>query len=278
MPRIAINDFELYYETQGRGTPVLLVAGLGGVGAYWRPQVPVFAQHFHVILHDHRGTGQSTHARIVYSVEQMTADLVQLMDALGIERAHLVGHSTGGAIGQVMAIEHPERLASVVICNSWTTADTFFIRALAMRKELLLKSGAAAYARATPLFLYPDWWINANSERLESEEPQAIASFPPAEVAASRIDGICAFDRRAELGQIKTPTLVLCARDDFLTPPYFSEELAVLIPEAQLVFLERGGHACSQTVPEAVNAMVLGYLLAQERGEQWHTPQHSDMS
>ncbi len=272
MPKVSIDHVELYYETNGSGTALLLVPGLGGVGAYWRPQVSVLSQHFQVIVHDHRGTGQSTHDRISYSVEQMAADVLKLMDALGIERAHLVGHSTGGAIGQVIAIEHPERLASVVIYASWTRADPFFTRALTVRKELLLKSGVAAYVQATPLFLYPDWWINANHERLEDEAKQATTSFPPVEIAASRIDGICAFDRHAELGQITTPTLVLCARDDFLTPPYFSQELVRLIPGAQLVLLERGGHACSQTVPDVFNEVVLSFLLAHERGEPWQTP------
>jgi aminoacrylate hydrolase len=80
------------------------------------------------------------------------------------------------------------------------------------------------------------------------------------EVVASRIDAIVAFDRTADLPRIKTPTLVLCAKDDLVTPAYFSEELAQKIPGAQLVVLPKGGHCCSETMAEQFNAAVLGFL------------------
>ena len=104
MPKANLGDVEIFYETHGVGTPVLLVPGLGGVGAYWNPNVEAFSEKHQVITHDHRGTGQSSRSRIRYSVDRMSDDLLQLMDHLGIERAHLVGHSTGGAIGQTIAV------------------------------------------------------------------------------------------------------------------------------------------------------------------------------
>src|SRR5579863_3862468 len=113
MPRISIGDCHVYYERQGAGFPVLFISGLGGQGSYWRDQVPAFAKVFDVVLHDHRGVGQSDHSRIPYTIERMALDVVELMNALGIERAHVVGHSTGGAIAQTLALEHPERLASM---------------------------------------------------------------------------------------------------------------------------------------------------------------------
>src|SRR5262245_50958035 len=128
MPKADLGEFEIYYEVHGEGTPLLLVPGLGGTGNYWTPQLERFSKHFQVIVHDHRGTGQSTRSQIEYSVDQMTSDLVKLIDFLGIERAHLVGHSTGGAIGQTMAIEHPDRLLSLVLYATWTTCDPFMRR------------------------------------------------------------------------------------------------------------------------------------------------------
>ncbi len=272
MPKAKIDEIELYYEVHGAGTPLLLVAGLGGTGSYWRPQIAPFAEYFRVVLHDHRGTGQSTHdTRIRFSVEQMTTDVIGLMDALEIEQAHLLGHSTGGAIGQVMAIEHPERLKSVVMYASWVKSDPFMHRVFAVRKTLL-RASAAAYAAATPLFLYPDWWINANTAALEELDRNTVASFPPIEIAISRCDAVLRFDRKADLGKIHTPTLVICARDDFLTPQYCSEALAQEVPGADLVLLDRGGHACSQTVIDEFNGVVLSWLLAQERSEAWSSP------
>src|SRR5689334_23864116 len=123
MPRISIGDCDLYCERHGAGFPVLFISGLSGHGAYWRDQVPAFAKRFEVVLHDQRGIGQSDHSRVAYTVERMAQDVVRLMDALGIAKAHIVGHSTGGAIAQILAIEHPQRLASAVIAASWTKAD-----------------------------------------------------------------------------------------------------------------------------------------------------------
>ena len=258
MPTVPSGD--IYFETHGAGTPVMLVPGLGGVGSYWNPNIPAFAQKYQVVLHDHRGTGQSSRSRIHYTVDQMTDDLMAVMNHLEIEKAHLVGHSTGGAIGQTLAAKHPERLISLVIYASWTKADPFFRRVFEARRALLTASGAAAYVRSTAIFLYPDWWINDNIGLLEERENVAIPGFPLAEIAASRIDAIVDFDRTADLPKIRTPTLVICAKDDFLTPPYFSRELARLIPGADFVELTRGGHCASETNTPEFNDAVLGFI------------------
>ena len=260
MPHISIGDADIHYTDQGNGTPVLLVAGLGGAGSYWDPQVPSFSARHRTIIHDHRGTGKSTFSRIDYNVEQMTDDLMRFMDALKIERAHIVGHSTGGAMGQVLAIEHPDRVDGLVLFSSWTTADPFMRRSLETRRLLAMNAGPEAYIAANPIFLQPSWWVNDNAEKLAANEAAGAAALPPAEISASRIDGILRFDRRSELGKITAPTMVICATDDYLTPFYFSEELARAIPGAKLVALPRGGHAASQTVPGEFDAKVLGFL------------------
>jgi len=262
MTIISIGDAELYYEEHGTGEPVLLVAGLGGAGSYWTPNLDAFADRYRTIVHDHRGTGRSTPSRIEYSVQQMTDDLLRLMDALGIERAHLVGHSTGGAIGQVMAIDYPDRLKSVVLYASWTKADPFMRRIMDIRRSIAIESGGLAYMQATPVFLYPDWWVNQNDELLKHREQMGGQKMPPAEILVSRIDAIMAFDRLDELHRIQVPTQVLCAKDDFLTPLYFSEALAKAIPGAQLETLPSGGHACSEVNPDAFNQKVFAFIDA----------------
>src|SRR5690242_8876196 len=260
MPKANIGDAEIYYESHGSGEPLLLVSGLGGVAAYWKPNLPALAAKYRVIVHDHRGIGQSSRSMIKYSVDQMTDDVLRLMDQLKIERAHLVGHSTGGAIGQTLAIKEPQRLKSMVLFSTWTKSDPFFRRIFEARKTLLLKGGSEAYSRAASFFLYPDWWVNAHESLLAERERAGLAAFPPAEIVASRIDAIVAFDCTAELARIKTPTLVLVAKDDFLTPPYFSQELAKRIPGAKLQLLEKGGHCSSETALEEFNRAVLDFL------------------
>jgi aminoacrylate hydrolase len=105
MPRILIGDGHLYYERQGGGFPVLFVSGLGGFASFWQDQAAAFSRKFDVITHDHRGVGQSDPTRSGFTVDRMAADVIGLMDALEIERAHVVGHSTGGAIAQILAVE-----------------------------------------------------------------------------------------------------------------------------------------------------------------------------
>src|SRR3546814_8298839 len=94
------------------------------------------------------------------------------------------------------------------------------------------------------LQLYPPWWIAQNAEKLEGQQAGQAAMLPPADVMASRIEAVQAFDRRDDLARISTPTLVVCARDDSQTPLYFSEYLASHIPGARLAVMEGGAHVC----------------------------------
>jgi len=263
MPHVSIGDADIYYEEQGQGPALMLVPGLGGQGAFWAPQVRDFAREFRVIVHDHRGAGRSTHSRIQYSVDQMAADTLALMDRLGIERAHYVGHSTGGAIGQTIAQDEPDRLLSLVLSATWAGQDAYFRRCFETRKELLLHRGFESYWRASIVMLRPPRWVSEHDADLDDELKRLLATAPPVEVLASRIDAITRFDRRKRLGEIRCPTLVIVAADDALTPTFYSEELAARIPGAQLAVLKTGGHFAPALVPEEYNATVGRFLRAQ---------------
>ena len=262
MPHVSIGDADIYYEEQGRGPTLMLVPGLGGQGAFWGPQVGDFARDFRVIVHDHRGAGRSAHSRIQYSVDQMAADTIALMDRLGIERAHYVGHSTGGAMGQTIAQDHPGRLLSLVLSATWPGQDAYFRRCFETRKELLLNRGFESYWRASVVMLRPPRWISEHDAALDEEMKRLAAAPPPVEVLASRIDAIMRFDRRKRLGEIRCPTLVVVAADDALTPAFYSEELAAKIPGAQLAVLPTGGHFAPTLVPDEYNAAVGRFLRA----------------
>lgn len=265
MPRISIGDCHLYYERHGGGFPVMLITGLAGTAQYWRDQIPSFSRSFEVIVHDHRGMGESDPARLVATMERLAADTIALMDALGVEKAHVIGHSAGGAVAQILAIEHPQRLASAVIAASWTKTDAYFRRLFSFRKEVLMRLGPAAYVQANTLLLYPSEYISRNNEKLRLLEAQALAHFPPPETMLSRIDALLAFDRTDDLGRIRTPALIVAAQDDLVTPAYFSEELARRIPGAEAKFFPQGGHYFTQVVPRAFHQAVLPFLAT-------HTP------
>jgi len=260
MPTLKIGQDELYYEVHGDGPPLMLVTGLNGVSSFWVKQVPVLARDFTVILHDHRGTGQSAHTRMPYSVDQMAQDALALMDALKVESAHLAGHSTGGAIGQAIALDHPERLRSLVLSATWAGPDPFFRRLFESRKQTLLDSGIEAYLRASVLFQATPRWVSDNDEFIAEMHAVTAAAYPPVEIVASRIDAIMRHDRRRRLLQIRVPTLVIVARDDMITPPFYSEELASAIPDAKLVVLESGGHFSPAIHSEPYNRAVGAFL------------------
>lgn len=259
MPYASLNGVKHYYETHGDGTPLLLVAGMGGACTFWSEQVEVFARAYRVVLYDQRGTGRSDQCH-VESIEQLAGDALALLDVLDIERVDYVGHSTGGAIGQVLALVHPERLRRLVIYASVARSDPYRERVWGLRLAVLEHLGAEAYAATTSIFLYPPWWIAAHHERLREEERRTAGMLPDPTIMGSRIAAILKFDRTAELSQVRAPTLVICAQDDILTPPHFSEELVRLIPDAKLVIMERGGHACARSVPEEFNRLVLDFL------------------
>ena len=265
MPVARIADADIHYDIVGEGEPVLLVAGLGGAASYWAPNVDAFAATHQVILHDHRGTGGSTKSEMDYSVELMADDLLQLMDRIGIARAHLVGHSTGGAIGIVLGAIAPERIASLTLYATWATLDSQMERCLLLRQRMLEGLGPAEYHRATPLFLYPPYYTKINNDKIEAEIQAAVANSPPASIMSARVAGIMKFDGLQYLSRIACPTMIYVAQDDILTPPYSSELIASKIGHADLVETKRGGHALSRTEPEEFNRTVLGFLARGSR-------------
>jgi aminoacrylate hydrolase len=262
MPTVSIGDADIYYEETGQGPPLMLVPGLSGTGAFFISQVPEFSKSFRTIVHDHRGAGRSTHSRIRYSVPQMADDTLRFMDALGIDSAHVVGHSTGGAIGQVIATEHAERLHSLVLSATWGGPDPYFRRMFQSRKQTLLDSGVEAYLRASSLVQATPKWVSENDEFITELHRVTAENSAPIEVMASRIDAILEHDCRSRLLQIHVPTLVIVARDDMITPAFYSEELASAIPGAKLVVLDGGGHFAPVIHSAPYNAAVGAFLRA----------------
>lgn len=265
MPVAPVDGIEIHYESAGQGTPVMLVAGFGGVGGYWTAQMEPFAARFMPIAMDHRGHGKSTRETSGdYSVERMADDIIRLMDHLQIDKAHYVGHSLGGLIGQDIGLRYPDRFHDLVIYGSSTHSDSWLSRVMEMRIALLESAGPRAFIRATPLFIYPSWWIRDNEDVLAQSEDAACAQFPPVEAVKARAETIAKFDRREQLSGMSLPTLLLCARDDFITPPYQTEDLAKLIPNSEIAFLESGGHVCSQLCADEFNSIVMDFLLRHE--------------
>jgi aminoacrylate hydrolase len=260
MPFAPLRDgARLRYEVAGEGPPLLLVSGLGGTLDFWAPMVPALSVRHRVVLHDHRGTGQSEKTVGAYSVEGMARDVIDLMDHLGIARADLVGHSTGGAIGQVMGIDHPDRLGRLVISQSWASADDYFRLLFETRLKAFEIGGAGFYAALTHLFGYPPAFLARSKALVDAAIRNAGMAGDPPQILPARIRALLAFDRRADLSRITSPTLVIGVRDDLITPFAASEELAAAIPGARLLAFDTGGHFFPRVEPERFVAAVTGF-------------------
>lgn len=256
-----VDGSQFYYDIVGSGPPLILVTGLAGVSSYWDPNVEALARHFTVIRYDHRGTGRSVRSECEYSIELLTDDLIGLMDVLDIDCASLVGHSTGGAIGQILAAKRPARVDRMVLYGSWSTLCQQMRLCMEMRLNLLDAYGIEAYHKASPLFLYPPRFICDHWPTLESGIEAAITHSTSKSILGARADAVIRHDGSPYLPMISAPSLVLVARDDILTPLNASEELARGIPGATLQVLPYGAHAASVCEPEAFNHAVLSFLL-----------------
>lgn len=253
----------LWYEWHGPvDAPVVIMSpGLGGSAGYWAPNLAALAARYRVLLYDHRGTARSDKALPeTVTVDAMADDLLALMDALGIARAHLIGHAAGGIIGLAMTLKAPERLNKLIIVNGWVAPDPHFARCFDVRLTLLRKAGPAAYVRAQPIFLYPADWISTNSAALDAEEPFHLSHFPPPENIERRVAALKAFDLADRLAAIDTSVLAIVAADDMLVPASCSDRIEQGIIGARRVTMPWGGHACNITDPVLFNAITLDFL------------------
>ena len=266
MPFAAVPDGELFYETTGTGPPLLLITGLGGLGSFWRHQVERFRQRFAVITFDQRGTGRSTRTEAPYSIEQMAADTLALMDHLEVAQPVIVGHSTGGAIGLCLAATRPERVRRLVLSATWTHADGYFRRLFEARRELLERGAGQLYQRFSTLTLLPPEWVASNEEAVREREAQAPVDPLDLRILALRIDALLRHDGRDWARRVQCPTLVIAAQDDAVTPAYFSRSLAQLVPGALLTLLPKGGHLVPQTEAAAYNAAVADFISGDGSG------------
>ena len=266
MSLISIGDAEIYTETIGDGEDLLLVAGLGGSAKFWRAQARVLASSYRVTLYDHRGVGRSSPAPLVSSSEELADDLLKLMDVMQIDRVHLVGHSTGGAIGQHVALRAPERLRSLILSASWAGPTPLFIELFKLRRDVLINNGMKAYLALGTILATPAWYLHERFAGIDEYLHDRLQDLPPLEVELGRLNAVMTHDLRHRVAEIRVPTAVICARDDQITPEPMSRELAKLIPGATLQVLPEGGHFCTATVSEPYNRALIDALVALDEG------------
>ncbi|MBL6966182.1 MAG: alpha/beta fold hydrolase [Anaerolineales bacterium] len=256
MPKITLNAIELFYEIHGAGEPLLLIHGLGSSSRDWEYQLPAFTEHYQVITCDVRGHGQSAKPPGPYNVPMFADDIIQLMQALDIAPAHVLGISMGGMIAYQLAVDHPEMVKSLIAvnCNPELPVRNFKDRLAIWQREIIVqligmrKMGQVLSER---LFIKPD------QEKLRQIFVQRWAeNDPKAYLAAMR--AIVGWSVVAELPKLTMPVLVIAADQDY---SFVDDKTAYipLMPNAQMLVIENSRHATPVEHPEAFNQAVLSF-------------------
>jgi len=255
----------IYYEAWGRGEPLLFLSGLATDLRIWACQRLVFGRRFRCIAVDNRGSGRSGKPEGPYTLQQMAADALAVLDAEGVGRAHVVGHSMGSYVAQVMAVDHADRVRTLTMAGTACRHQPWRLELLARWQETARTQGVHAWARrAFPWLLGPRtaWtfglFINLLWPIILQQPAHAFDGQIAALIGAPE-------DGPERLAGIEVPTLVVCGSKDTLTTPADAAEVASLIPGARAVTLRGAGHGVMLEAAADFNNAVLEFLAEVER-------------
>jgi 3-oxoadipate enol-lactonase len=240
---------KLHYRFDGADdAPVLVLASsLGATHAMWNSNVDAFTRRYRVLRYDHRGHGASEVPPGPYTVEELAADVIALLDDLELERVSFLGLSLGGAVGMALALASPERIERLVLCC--TAAKFGTPEGWAERTQLVREQGLEAIVDA----VLERWF----TPRLHELEPQVFDEFrstflsTPREGYAACCEALRDWDIRTRLPEIEVPTTCVAGADDPSTPPSDLELLAEGIPDAALIVIPDARHLANVEQPEA---------------------------
>jgi 3-oxoadipate enol-lactonase len=261
----ATDGIRLHYQEVGRpkGEPVLMIQGLGADMMGWALQRAAFSVSYRTIALDNRGAGRTDKPFDTYSLEQMATDAISVLDACGVEKAHVMGASMGGVVSQILAVRHPERVASLTLaCTA--------CRHHRWRRELLAEWAAVANERGMREVSRRAmrWLVGPRSFRRFGMVLGGLGPFAlrtPAYAFAAQVRAILEQDEtvRALLSTLDVPTMVVVGNQDILTPRGDSEEIAELIPDAELVVISGAAHGLMVEHATTYNRVVLDFLSRQ---------------
>ncbi|WP_207885569.1 3-oxoadipate enol-lactonase [Pseudomonas sp. 30_B] len=262
MPAVRLVDGDLNYQLEGpAGAPVLVLSNSLGTDLHmWDAQVAAFAEHFRVLRYDTRGHGGSLVTPGPYSIEQNGRDVLALLDALDIPRAHFCGLSMGGLIGQWLGIHAPERIGRLVLCN--TAAKIGTPEVWNPRIETVLSGGAEAMRNLRDASI--SRWFSADFAEAEPGKVEPIVGMlaqTSPEGYAANCAAVRDADFRGEIGAISAPTLVVCGVADPVTTTEDGRFLQARISGAELVEF-RAAHLSNVQAADAFSQRVLDFLRA----------------
>lgn len=264
MPKVEVNGIHVNYEIQGVGEPVVLIGGLGADTFLWFRQVPVLSEHFRVIVFDNRGAGESDKPDEPYSIPMLADDTAGLMEALDIDRAHVIGASLGGLIAQELALSYPsivDRL--VLVCTTFGGRGGVRPSLSSMLRILpaLWRTGnpEVDIRRSFGVFTSKRW-REAHADIVDRYVAWRVAHPQPRYAFRRQRGALKGFTTADRVANIAAPTLIVQGDSDRVVPVANAHLLAERIPNTRLVVLEDSGHACCIDHAEAFNKAVTDFL------------------
>jgi len=268
VPKVKVNDIQLYYEVRGEGEPLVLIMGLGASTLGWDMQVPTFSREFQVVAFDNRGSGRSDKPPAPYTICLFADDTAGLMDALGIASAHVYGQSMGGLIAQELALSHSQRVRTLVL-GSTSCGGQQAVPALPEHVTLMASlntlSPEEAAEKGLPL-MYSDEFIARKRRELIARALAEAELRPPLDAFARQVQAAVSHNTYDRLPQIRCSTLIISGSDDKIVPTENSRILAERIPNAEFVVLPKAGHGYLVECAEESNAIVLDFLRRHRSG------------
>jgi 3-oxoadipate enol-lactonase len=250
------------YDVWGRpdGEPLLLIQGLGTDARGWALQRMALGRRFRCYALDNRGVGHSDQPPGPYDLEVMALDAIAVLDAEGVDQGHIVGASMGGVLAQIIGVRCPDRVRSLVLACTACRHHDWRVELFSEWADEVRSGGMSALADDALRWLIGPRlrrrfgvWLNLLARIVLSSSPEPFIAQIEAILAAPD-------ELRFELTNIRAPTLVITGSQDLLTPIGDAEELAEMIPRAELFELRGAAHGLMVEAPNAFNQAVLDFV------------------
>ncbi|ODN41841.1 alpha/beta fold hydrolase [Piscirickettsia litoralis] len=249
------NERALYYQEVGdRKAPALLfISGLGQDHSYWLNIAERLKKHYHIILYDSYGTGRSTELQESCSISSMADDINMIMNMLGIEKTHIVGHSMGGFIAQQFSINYPDKVDKLIIYSSGHKVDCRSVYQMKMHFNLIREG---ALSKETLIKLSMPWSYSVNFFNNKKQVKKRIQEkidylFPTAiQTLEKQLEACSEFNSLPFLREIQSETLILCGKEDFLLPVAQNQTMVRKIPGSKLKVVDDASHVLHLEQPE----------------------------
>lgn len=265
MPVTKIDGINMYYEIHGEGVPLVLIMGLRRNLEWWYCHIPELSQHFRVIALDNRGAGRSDKPQMEYSMSLFADDTAALMDALGLQSAHVLGISMGGYIAQELAINYPDKVKSLILGCTGAGGR----RAVLMNSERAKKFTANDGLTPTEILgkdmdiYFSDGFIAEHPDAIEEFIDISLRYYQPAFAFLRQFAACQKHDTSDRVDRLQMPVLLMTGDDDYLVPHQNTLILKELLPGAQLHIFPGLRHAFFIEQAAAFNRKVIEFIKGQ---------------